>query len=221
MGLQWSAYGRGVLQLLAVQACAACGWAAPAGTVWAFGFCTACRLLLEPVPEGLGPPAPEAALFVYGGPMAEALRRFKYAGRYELARPLGALLQECAWAYAGLVERVVPLPLHPERLRARGYNQAALLAAPLARELRVPCDVGVLQRVRPTAVQAGLTGAAREANVAGAFRARRRLRPGVRVLLVDDVRTSGATLRQGAAALRKAGAKEVFTLALAQTDLES
>ena len=99
-----------------------------------------------------------------------------------------------------------------ERLRARGFNQSALLASVVAEGLGVPLYPGVLRRTRDTAVQAGLTRERRVANVSGAFAA---APIGRRVLLIDDVHTTGATLAAAASALERAGSPEVTALALA------
>ncbi|HJL38064.1 MAG TPA: phosphoribosyltransferase family protein, partial [Polyangiaceae bacterium LLY-WYZ-15_(1-7)] len=107
-----------------------------------------------------------------------------------------------------------PLPLHPSRLRERGFDQTALLAAPLAAALGVPLDTRRLRRIRPTPPQASLAEAQREANVRGAFEATRD-ETRRRVLLLDDVRTTGATLRSAAGALHRAGASQVRLMALA------
>jgi ComF family protein len=176
------------------------------------GFCEACSPLLDAPPVTLQPPAREAAAYGYGGPLADAIGRLKYAARSDLVPALGELLARASLAYAGAVDVVIPMPLFPRRLRERGFNQSALLARYAARALGVPLRVDVLRRVRDTATQAGLSREARAANVRGCFRARAL---GQRVLLIDDVRTTGATLESAAQALRSAGAPDVVTLALA------
>lgn len=172
------------------------------------GFCPACAPLIEPAPDGL-------AVLSYGGPVADAIARFKYGGRTDLAAPLGQLLADGALAYAGQVDCVVPLPLFERRLRERGFNQSALLSECVARALGVPLEASVLQRTRDTPAQAGLSRALRIPNVRGAFSAIPCER---RVLLIDDVRTTGATLAAAASALRSAGCPEVIELALAAAE---
>ena len=180
-------------------------------------FCAACAPLLEQPDASQRPPHGSAAVYLYGGPIADALLRLKYAGRTDLAVPLGALMAYAALAYAGCVDRVVPLPLHPTRLRQRGYNQSALLARHVAAALGVPLDLHTLHRVRPTRDQAGLPRDARAENVRGAFAAMSNTGRG-RVLLIDDVRTTGATLAAGAQALLDAGHDEIHTLAMARAE---
>jgi ComF family protein len=181
------------------------------------GFCPACAPLLELSTAVQRAPALAAAAYVYCGPLADAICRLKYAARTELAPILGALLAEAALAYAGRVDRVLALPLHPARLRERGFNQSALLARPVARALGVALDVHSLRRIRPTCDQASLPRERRADNVRGAFVAVRR--PAVdRVLLIDDVRTTGATLAAAGEALLEAGYGEVRTLALARAE---
>lgn len=202
---------RGLGRLLSLEQCAACD------EPLAFdesGFCPGCGLLLDPVDRSLAPPATTAALYMYGGPLAVALCRLKYEARTDLAQPLGTLLADAADAYGGRVDRLVPVPLHPERLRRRGYNQTALLGKRLARALGVPLDVRCLKRIRPTTPQAGLPREARRSNLRGAFVVRRGYRPD-RVLVIDDVRTTGATLAEAAATLRDAGCPAIRCLSLA------
>lgn len=115
-------------------------------------------------------------------------------------------------------DAIVPVPLHWKRRWRRGFNQSELLAKELSRRRRMPV-VKALRRVRPTANQAGLTSAARRRNIAGAFQAKpgANLR-GKRVLLIDDVFTTGATASACAAALKRAGAASVSLLTLARAD---
>jgi ComF family protein len=170
-------------------------------------LCPACRPGLIPWPGA-------SAAFEYGGPLAEAIRRYKYEGRSELAVRLARLmLAELAPARTE-VDVVLPVPLHWRRRRARGYDQAALLAAGLARGLGLPLRTRWLRRVRDTRSQVGLSEVEREKNLAGAFRACAAPKP-LRVLLIDDVRTTGATLRAASQSLSLAGFSFIrpFTLA--------
>jgi ComF family protein len=209
---------RGFVELLAPRACAACDLPLEEDDIH---FCGGCAPLLEEAPAGHRPPASAAAAYVHTGPLAEAVRRYKYGPRADLAGPLGALLADAARPLAGRVDVVVPMPLHPRRLRARGFDQAALLALPVARALGVPCVTRALCRVRETPPQAGLDAQGRAENVRGAFRVRAVTGlAGARVLLVDDVRTTGATLAAASEALCEARVAEVrtLTLALAERD---
>lgn len=202
----------GLLECIAPVRCAGCDGAR---TVEPEGFCAACAPLLEPAPYGLRPPAAIAAAHAYGGPLADAIARLKYGGRTDHAPALGRLLAQAALPYAGSVQAVIPMPLSARRLRERGFNQSALLARFAARALGVPLDTASLRRVRDTAAQAGLSRQERVRNVAGAFVAR----PiGGRVLLIDDVRTTGATLEAAGRALREARCPEVVALALAAVE---
>lgn len=206
-----------ILSLVAPDCCAACDLPLEGDER---GFCGGCRVLLEPVEAARRPPSPTASLYAHRGPLADALRRFKYEGRSDLAPVLGGLCADVAHVYAGHVDCVVPLPLHPSRRRSRGYNQAALMAWPIARKLSVPMRVGVLSRMRYTKPQVGLSAAERLRNVELAFCASRTL-AGQRVLLVDDVTTTGATLSSARKALRAAGVEDVLALTLSHSNLES
>ncbi|MBB5766496.1 ComF family protein [Xanthomonas euroxanthea] len=145
------------------------------------------------------------ACFTYRWPVDGLLRRFKF--RQDLAA--GHLLSELmVKACAGLPrpQALVPVSLHRQRLRQRGYDQALELARPLGRALRLPC-LPLLRRVRATAPQSELDAAERQRNLRGAFVARGALP--AHVALVDDVMTTGATLHAAAQALHRAGVQRV------------
>jgi len=179
-------------------------------------FCAAC----SPSVTRAGPQPPrEHAVFDYGGAVATAIARFKYAGRSDLAARFAAAMTARTLPAGAEVDLVVPVPLHPRRLVERGFDQAALLALPIARSWGLRCATRVLLRTRPTPPQASLDRAARSANVADAFRcASPEAVRGRRILLVDDVRTTGATLASCADVLDRAGAVEVRSLVLASRD---
>ncbi|MHB2015803.1 MAG: phosphoribosyltransferase family protein [Candidatus Xenobia bacterium] len=153
------------------------------------------------------------AAFIHEGALRNAIHALKFSGRSALAAPLGRALAE---RYEGPVpDRIVPVPLHPRRERARGYNQAALLARPLAQTLRRPLE-HLLRRRYDTPAQSGQTRHDRY-RILDAFEPRGRVSG--TVLLVDDVVTTGATLDACAHALRTAGAETVLAVALARAVL--
>jgi len=194
-----------MLDLLAPRRCGGCEAELPAGVI---GFCEVCASLLEPSPD-------PRAVYLYGGPLAEAIRKLKYRHRTELAEPLGRRLARGCASLAGEVDVVVPVPLHRRRLAERGFNQSALLARRVARSLGLPLRPRALRRLRDTPPQASLDRADRAANVRDAFRARA---TEARVLLIDDVRTTGATLAACAEALTAAGAARVHVRTLARVE---
>jgi len=154
----------------------------------------------------------------YEGTLRALIQRLKYDGFRPLAKPLGRFLAEAARR----LERqsfdvLVPVPLHPRRERGRGFNQAFLLAAQVSRLRKIPLAAGDCVRVRDTPPQTGLRAAERRKNVAGAFHVPKPQRVrGRRVLLVDDVLTTGATAHACALALRDAGAAGVWVATLAR-----
>ena len=153
----------------------------------------------------------------YEDELRKLIHLFKYQKIKTLAKPLGELLVR-SLPLDRKFDVVAPMPLYWLRQLNRGFNQAELIAVPLAKRLNVPL-VNALKRVKSTPNQAGLTHAKRRANVAGAFRVNDRADVrGKRVLLVDDVLTTGATAGAAAAVLKKAGAKHVTVLTLARVD---
>jgi ComF family protein len=168
----------------------------------------------------LNPPAyarARAAAF-HSGLMRRLIVRFKFEDRHEALPFFTRLMGEAGRDLLASAEVIVPVPLHPLRLLQRRYNQSALLARSLARETKKPVAPSVLRRVRRTAPQVGLDRAARASNVDAAFavnEARRGQIAGKRVLLIDDVLTTGATVAACAHTLKSAGALSVDVLALA------
>ena len=155
----------------------------------------------------------------FHGVLPKLAHDFKYHQAVWLQEDLAEVLEAC-WKthYDGeQVDAVVPVPLYPARQRSRGYNQAALLAGALARRLHVPYRPGWLRRVRDTETQTHLTAPQRASNVQTAFKSGRPAAlAGRKILLVDDVMTTGATVNECARALKQAGAAGVLVLTLAR-----
>ena len=152
------------------------------------------------------------AIGEYAGSLRSLVHALKYDGRRSLAKPLASRLAIHGADVLGGADCVVPVPLHPSRLRARGFNQAT----EIARHLPLPMQP-VLKRVRATPSQTEMPAAKRHANVKDAFRLRRRFDvESLVVVLVDDVSTTGATLNACAGVLLDAGANEVRALTIAR-----
>ena len=155
----------------------------------------------------------------FGGVLREMLHQFKYGRATWLCSDLADMLHGCVLAHypVGELDAVVAVPLHAGKRRDRGYNQAALLAAELARRLDRPYPADVLVRTRATPTQTRLHAAERRKNVRAAFAVRGpEWVRGRTILLVDDVMTTGATLSEVAATLRRAGAWRVWAATVAR-----
>ena len=177
------------------------------------GPCPLCRTQDFPIRAG-------RAWAAYHGedassPVARAIASFKYGGAIRLGRRLArTMLPRIPDPEVCLV---VPIPLHPRRLRHRGFNQSAVLARHLARAMTAEVALTAVTRIRNTASQVGLRSKERDANVARAFAVTDATRVRDRtILVVDDVWTSGATARAVATALRDAGAEAVDVLTIAR-----
>jgi ComF family protein len=230
---------RGLLGLLFPPACPLCGSDLAADSP--VSFCTDCLTGIHPLtspccPRCALPYATEDgsdhlcesclradppfsrvdAIGIYEENLRTAVQRFKYEGAIVLDRSLGGLL-------AAVLERtgasrpdlLIPVPLHPSRLRERTYNQALLLARVLGRRWRLQVPARLLVRNRPTPPQQGLKAEVRRQNLKGAFTLNRKLN-GERVLLIDDVVTTGATVRECSRVLLEGGAGEVVVAVLAR-----
>jgi ComF family protein len=232
---------RGALNLVLPPRCLCCGMGVEDPGRLCAGCWRTLTFLVPPQCRSCGYPLPHAlpAAPLCGGCAADppaydraraALRyddgsrglilAFKHADRTDTAPAFGRWLARAGAELLGDAGLVAPVPLHRWRLLKRGYNQAAILAQALARETGVAMVPDLLQRVRRTASQQGLGGQARLANVtAAAFRAhpwhRRRI-DDARILLVDDVLTTGATVEACARVLRRAGATRIDVLTLAR-----
>ena len=198
---------------LAGSACPRCGRpfaSAVALTYSPAHLCRACRLR-RPAYTGAW------SLYPYEPPLQDAIRLFKYHGKVALADALGDLML-AALRQPPDVDLIMPVPLHPSRLREREFNQSLLLADRLNRRLHLPLSHTNLVRLRRTEPQTEFSRAERLKNLRKAFAV---LRPDEvtdkRVLLVDDVMTTGTTVNECAKALRKAGAADVYVGTLACT----
>ena len=149
-------------------------------------------------------------------PLARAIRRLKYDRDVSYARPLAQMMANVLGEHCDH-DAIVPVPLHIDRLRWRGFNQAVVIARQLARRHRLPVEAMTLCRLRPTPPQVGLDEAERRRNIAGAFAMRQGCNvTGKKILLVDDVYTTGATVEECARVLMRGSARQVDVAVLAR-----
>jgi ComF family protein len=155
----------------------------------------------------------------FEGPVQQLIHRFKYGKKAHLSRSLGLLTADALGDFQSTISAdfIVPVPLHRRRLRERGFNQSQLLGQVLAKRWKIPLAVHNLRRLRWTEPQTGLSAAERERNIRGAFAVAspKRFR-GKRLLLVDDVYTTGSTVMECAKTLYQAGAQEVHVITVAR-----
>lgn len=153
----------------------------------------------------------------YEGPVRKAIHNLKYRGDMSLgeilAQPLVNLVTNICWD----ADLILPVPMGTKRISTRGFNHAALLTRPIAYAMGIPFTKKCLRKIRDTPTQVGLSLPVRLTNVKGAFLAEEKNIKGRRLILVDDVTTSGATMEACAIALREAGAAAVYGLTIART----
>lgn len=196
---------RRVLPRLVGLVCPRCGLPQAGGIE-----CPACAGSQSPLERIRSP-------YRFEGVIRQAVHQLKYRNLRALAPVLAAMMDDYLTANPLSADVLVPVPLHPRRLRERGYNQSELLARGLGRNRGIPVESECLERRRDTSAQARTAGREeRLRNVAGAFGCRDGRLEGAQVLLTDDVATSGATLGACAGALREAGAASVSALVLAR-----
>ena len=171
--------------------------------------CASCRALPLTV-DGIRAP------FILDGVVRRAVHRLKYGNLRAAAPQLGRIMGEHLMSHKIPGQLIVPVPLHPGRLRQRGYNQSDLLAKGVARTAGIPVGKQLLTRTKNTSPQVASQGREeRRSNVDGSFRCQTDL-SGVSLILIDDVATTGSTLSACAAALKAAGATSVHALVLAR-----
>ena len=199
------AFLEALLDVFYPPSCAACG------QLGAEPFCGTCSdALLAADPFTVLGATNAAAVYVYGGPIAEAIHHLKYHDRPDLGRPLGRAMQATLQTFAPF-DVVVPMPPSNRRLVTRGYDHAR----ELVRGLRLRPDLDALRRITEPPPQVGLSKAARAKNLVDAFRADHARIEDRHVLLVDDVLTTGATAEAALAALAPAATVQLLTLARA------
>lgn len=210
-----------------------CGGCGNPGSRWCFECDGKVSVIHPPYCERCGAPTPGTrmcerceqeglelnairAYGIYEEPLRTAIHRLKYHRDIALAEVFSKKLVEIYHQNRWDVDVIIPVPLSIVRLKERGYNQSALLAYPLSLMLGKPYHRNALRRVRETESQVNLTVRERQANVEGAFWADEEFVSNKRILLVDDVCTTGSTLNECAKALKNANAESVYGITLAR-----
>lgn len=205
-----SQFGALVVDLIFPPSCVHCG---RVDVPW----CDVCSAELDALPleihvAELAGFTTSAATGVHTGILQSAVQAFKYYRAPSLALPLGRRLTACIAAQNWQFDMLIPVPLYPSRLAERGYNQSQKLCEVVSEMTGIPCITDALLRHRDTPHQVGLDRQQRLENVADAFTAETRLVAGKTLLIVDDVRTTGATLSACAGAALAAGARAITAL---------
>lgn len=204
------------IELIDGPCCPRCGHPHPP-SAHGWPVCQECRQARAPRLDGA------RSVGFHVGPLRQAVIEFKFNNRRDLAEPLGAMLarrfdNEFARPHKlpfDDIDAIVPVVLHPARKKWRGFDQAALLSQELSKACEKPVWEDVLERVKDTEPQIELTPAQREDNMRGAFEARKTWKLGdMSLLLIDDVYTTGVTLREAAKALKEGGVESVYGLTL-------
>ncbi len=172
-------------------------------------MCNGCRCQQTPLQQ-------IRAAVSFADPVPDLIHKLKYYGQFALAEPLAKLMVEAWHRWQVPVTLVLPIPLHPDRMKKRGFNQSELLAQYLCHGLKLPMDPTAIKRIRHTQQQVNLSPVDRASNVAGAFWSDNYKVEGEEILLIDDVCTTNSTLSEAANALLNAGAKSVSGYCLAR-----
>lgn len=160
------------------------------------------------------------AVGCYDGSLREAIHKWKYEGKISLTSIFGEWMKKGFYRYwnSSSFDLIIPVPLHKSRLRERGFNQSLLLVKELSRLTRIPYGKRILLKKKPTTPQVELNFSEREKAIKGSFEIERKdYIEGKRILLVDDVYTTGATVNESSKVLINSGAKRVDVLTLAHT----
>jgi len=208
-GMRWCDACQREVNLIGQKVCQRCGKPQPDRIV-----CLSC-VREPPLYQSL------ASWAFYGGPLRQAIHRLKYGHDLGLGDIFSRYLIEYLAQRAWPVDLILPVPISPKRLKERGYNQAGLLAQPLARAYGIHYEPKGLTKIKETISQVGLTQSQRHTNVSGAFKGYDHVVKGAKVLVVDDVATTGATMESCTQALLEAGADRVWGLTLARAAIQS